>query len=175
MIEIYTDGSCNPNPGKGGWGAYIVYPDGKTENLHGGQENTTNNQMELMGAIKGLSHFEKKQKIKIYTDSQYVQKGITGWIRQWKKNGWRTANRKPVKNVDLWQQLDSECKKHTITWSWVRGHNGNYGNEKADELAGLYVNGETKKEPELTLAQRVSALEQKFDSILQDYLAEEHF
>ncbi len=133
-IEIYTDGACRGNPGPGGWGAWLQYGE-NTKSLCGGENNTTNNRMELMAAIKGLEALSQGCNVNLYTDSQYVKKGITEWINGWKTNGWRNAAKKPVKNADLWQLLDIATTRHTIKWIWVKGHAGNIGNEKADQLA----------------------------------------
>jgi ribonuclease HI len=133
-IIIYTDGACSGNPGPGGWGALLVYGDHEKE-LYGGESDTTNNRMELLAAIKGLLSLTRGSHVQLYTDSTYVQKGITEWIHNWKKNNWRTAARKPVKNADLWQQLDDVSCKHSIDWRWVKGHSGHPGNERADGLA----------------------------------------
>ncbi len=133
-VIVYTDGACSGNPGPGGWGAWLI--SGKhAKELTGGMAETTNNQMELMAAIEGLKALKGPCHVTLYTDSVYVKDGITKWIHNWKKNGWRTANRKPVKNAELWQALDAEVASHDITWKWVKGHNGDPGNEKADELA----------------------------------------
>ena len=134
VVKIYTDGACSGNPGPGGWGAVLIY--GEVEkDLFGGEPDTTNNRMELLAPIKALEALKRKTTVEIYTDSQYVKNGITTWIHGWKKNGWRTANRKPVKNVDLWQELDELAQKHDISWHWVKGHAGHPENERADELA----------------------------------------
>ncbi len=134
-IEIYTDGACSGNPGSGGWGAVLLYK-GHEKKISGSAKETTNNRMEMMAVIEALKAVKKsKADIIIYTDSKYVQNGITSWIHGWKKNGWKGSNRKPVKNVDLWQDLDLESSKHNIDWQWVKGHNGNKYNEIADELA----------------------------------------
>ena len=135
----YTDGACKGNPGAGGWGAHLIFSDGSTQDLYGGDTETTNNRMELMGAIQALTHSSHEQKLEIWTDSSYVQKGITEWIEGWKKKGWKTASRKPVANQDLWQQLDKLCQQRDVDWHWVKGHAGHAGNEKADELANLGV------------------------------------
>ena len=133
-VEIFTDGACSGNPGPGGWGAILRY--GKTEKeLSGGHENTTNNQMELMAAIRALESLKKPCFVDIYTDSSYVKDGITKWIHNWQKNGWRTAARKPVKNADLWQRLLDALGAHDMNWHWVKGHAGHPENERADELA----------------------------------------
>ena len=133
-ITIYTDGACSGNPGPGGWGAVLT--SGKHEKeIFGGVKETTNNRMELTAAIKALEAVKTKSEIDLYTDSTYVKDGITKWIINWKKNGWRTAARKPVKNDDLWQELDKLIAKHEVKWHWVKGHAGHEGNEKADCLA----------------------------------------
>ena len=133
-VEIYTDGACRGNPGPGGWGAVLMYGD-KRKEIFGGDANTTNNRMELMAAIQALSALTRECELTLYTDSQYVRKGITEWIDNWKKRGWKTAAKKPVKNADLWQELDSQVARHKINWVWVKGHAGNEGNELADQLA----------------------------------------
>lgn len=133
-VEIYTDGACRGNPGPGGWGALMIYGDTYKE-LYGGEHNTTNNRMELMAAIEALSNLKRHCELILYTDSQYVRKGITEWIDNWKKRGWKTAAKKPVKNADLWQKLDQAASLHKIEWVWVKGHSGNEGNEMADQLA----------------------------------------
>ena len=138
QLEIYTNGACKGNPGPGGWGALLLYGDNRKE-LCGGETNTTNNRMELLAAINALSSLSRHCDITLYTDSQYVRKGITEWIINWKKRNWRTAAKKPVKNADLWQLLDTEVAKHQVTWVWVKGHSGNPGNEKADELANCGI------------------------------------
>ncbi|MGP4716748.1 DNA polymerase III subunit epsilon [Psychrobacter sp. T6-6] len=135
----YTDGACKGNPGAGGWGAHLIFSDGNTQDLYGGDTETTNNRMELMGAIQALTHSPHEQMLEIWTDSSYVQKGITEWIEGWKKKGWKTASKKPVANKDLWQQLDKLCQMRDVSWHWVKGHAGHAGNEKADELANLGV------------------------------------
>lgn len=134
MIKIYTDGSCIGNPGSGGWAAIIL--DGKNEKIiSGNKNNTTNNQMELMAAIKSLSNFNKKKSLKIFTDSNYVKDGITKWIKNWEKNNWKTSNKKPVKNQELWKKLDKLVKFHNVKWEWIKGHSTNIYNNLADELA----------------------------------------
>lgn len=135
-IEIYTDGACRGNPGVGGWGAVLSYGSHKKE-IFGGEAHTTNNRMELMAVIRALEQLKQGSKVRLYTDSQYVQKGISTWIHGWKKNGWRTASKAPVKNVDLWQQLDALIAPHQIEWLWVKGHATSLGNIKADQLANL--------------------------------------
>jgi ribonuclease HI len=134
IVEIYTDGACRGNPGPGGWGAWLKYA-GVEKELYGGEKESTNNRMELMAAIQALEALTQPCAIKLYTDSKYVLQGITEWMNNWKKRGWKTAAKKPVKNEDLWRRLDAAIEKHTINWSWVKGHSGNEGNEKADELA----------------------------------------
>lgn len=133
-VILYTDGACRGNPGPGGWGVWFQYGMHKRE-LFGGESETTNNRMELTAAIRGLAALSSPCKVELYTDSKYVLKGITEWMPDWKKRNWKTAAKKPVKNVDLWQQLDAEASRHKIDWQWVKGHNGDPGNEKADELA----------------------------------------
>ncbi len=133
-VEIFTDGACKGNPGPGGWGVLLRF--GEIEkSMCGGEKDTTNNRMELMAAIEGLAALTEPCKVKLTTDSQYVRKGITEWISNWKKNNWKTAAKKPVKNSDLWQRLDEESKHHDITWLWIKGHSGHRENEIADELA----------------------------------------
>ena len=136
IVEIYTDGACSGNPGPGGWGALLSY--GKhTKEIYGGEAETTNNRMELTAAIEALNMLNKPCTVHLHTDSVYVKDGITKWINGWKQRGWKTAAKKPVKNVELWQALDTATKPHNIIWKWVKGHAGNPGNEKADELANL--------------------------------------
>tara|TARA_B100001142_G_scaffold180907_1_gene180507 strand:+ start:467 stop:904 length:438 start_codon:yes stop_codon:yes gene_type:complete len=138
MIKIYTDGACKGNPGVGGWGALILQDDKNIE-LFGGENETTNNRMELMAVIMALKEMSPTEELTIYTDSTYVQKGISEWIKNWKLNNWRSSNKKPVKNKDLWMQLDEASYARKINWEWVKGHAGNEGNEKADELANKGV------------------------------------
>lgn len=133
-VEIYADGACKGNPGPGGWGAWLQY-DGKEKSIHGGEAITTNNRMELTAVIRALEVLKRSCSVKIYTDSVYVQKGMTEWIISWKSRNWRTADKKPVKNDDLWKLLDAQASQHKIEWIWVKGHAGNAGNEKADALA----------------------------------------
>ncbi len=133
-VYVYTDGGSRGNPGIGAWGVFIENEKKEIEELSGFEENTTNNKMELTAAIEGLSHLDKEIDIVLYTDSKYVKDGITKWIKNWKVNGWKTAAKKPVKNADLWKKLDSEVNNHNVTWSWVKGHSGNKGNEIADNL-----------------------------------------
>lgn len=134
IIEIWTDGACSGNPGPGGWGALLVAGN-KRKELFGGEPDTTNNRMELRGAIEALNALKGPSKVKLHTDSTYVKDGLTKWIHGWKRNGWKTAAKKPVKNKDLWQDLEEACKRHDIAWVWVKGHSGDEGNEMADELA----------------------------------------
>jgi ribonuclease HI len=134
-IVIYTDGACSGNPGPGGWGAVLICGDHRKE-INGGEADTTNNRMELIAAIEALNALTKApSKVALYTDSNYVKGGITGWINNWKRNGWKTANKKPVKNADLWQSLDEATNRHNVSWHWVKGHAGHPENERADELA----------------------------------------
>ncbi|HEC07008.1 ribonuclease HI [Thiolapillus sp.] len=133
-VTLYTDGACKGNPGPGGWGALLRYGEVEKE-LWGGEEATTNNRMELQAVIEGLSALTRPSSITIVTDSQYVKNGMTQWIHNWKRNGWKTAARKPVKNADLWQQLDALVQKHDVHWEWVKGHSGHPENERADQLA----------------------------------------
>ena len=137
-VEIFTDGACSGNPGPGGWGAILRWR-GEERELFGSNSSTTNNRMELTAVIEALNALKKKSLVTIYTDSQYVQKGITEWLGNWKKNGWKTAARKPVKNDDLWRRLDDLCNQYTVKWYWVKGHSGNQGNERADALANLAI------------------------------------
>jgi ribonuclease HI len=133
-VTIYTDGACSGNPGPGGWGAILQFGD-ITKELNGGEAHTTNNRMELMAAISALEALKRPCTVDLHTDSQYLRNGIMSWIHGWKKNGWRTADKKPVKNVDLWQRLDAALAAHKIEWHWVKGHAGHPQNERADELA----------------------------------------
>lgn len=133
-VTIYTDGACSGNPGPGGWGALLQYG-GAEKELSGGEADTTNNRMELMAAIKALEALKKSCTVELYTDSTYVKDGITQWIFGWKKNGWKTAAKKPVKNADLWQLLDTQTRRHTVNWHWVKGHDGDERNERVDGLA----------------------------------------
>lgn len=133
-VVIYTDGACSGNPGAGGWGVLLQFGDREKE-LSGGEHETTNNRMELRAAIEALNALRKPCTVSLHTDSTYVKDGITKWIMRWKENGWRTAAKKPVKNVDLWKALDDALKRHDVSWHWVKGHAGHDGNERADELA----------------------------------------
>jgi len=133
-VEIFTDGACSGNPGPGGWGALLRY-NGKVKELSGGEALTTNNRMELTAAIRALDALKQPCRVELHTDSEYVKNGISGWIEGWKRNGWRTADKKPVKNVELWQALDEARRRHDVHWHWVRGHAGHPENERADELA----------------------------------------
>ena len=139
MIKVYTDGACKGNPGEGGWGALIVQGDTNKE-IYGGESNTTNNRMELMAVIKALSLMSSENDVTIFTDSTYVQKGISEWIINWKRNGWKSSSKKPVKNKDLWVELDSLNASLSVNWQWVKGHAGHPENERADYLANLGVN-----------------------------------
>lgn len=141
QVEIYTDGACRGNPGPGGWGALLRFGDSEKE-LFGGEADTTNNRMELMAAIQALKALKHKCSVTLWTDSQYVQKGITEWLPNWKARNWRTASRKPVKNADLWKRLEAEVVRHEVSWHWVRGHSGHVENERADELANRGIDEE---------------------------------
>ncbi|RTZ60848.1 MAG: ribonuclease HI [Gammaproteobacteria bacterium] len=134
IVEIYTDGACKGNPGPGGWGAVLLYK-GSERELSGCEPETTNNRMELQAVIEALSALKRPCQVRVLTDSQYVKNGITSWMRDWKKRGWKTAAKKPVKNKDLWLLLDDAASRHQIEWAWVKGHAGNAGNERADQLA----------------------------------------
>lgn len=144
-IEIYADGACKGNPGPGGWGAWLI-ADGHEKELFGGEPVTTNNRMELTAVIRALEALKHPSRVKMYTDSAYVQKGITEWIHGWKARGWRTSSKEPVKNAELWRELDRLSQQHQIEWIWVKGHAGNVGNERADALANQgvarYLGGE---------------------------------
>lgn len=137
-IEIYTDGACKGNPGPGGWGALLRY-NGHEKTLSGAEMQTTNNRMELTAAIQALATLKRPCGVNLYTDSQYLRLGMTQWLRQWKLNGWRNAKKEPVKNADLWQQLDELATKHDIIWHWVKGHAGHPENEQVDELANQAI------------------------------------
>jgi ribonuclease HI len=133
-VVIHTDGACSGNPGPGGWGAILDY-NGTRKELSGGEAHTTNNRMEITAAVEALNALKRPCKVSMHVDSQYVKDGITKWIHGWKKNGWKTADKKPVKNAELWQALDEAIKHHEISWHWVKGHDGHADNERADELA----------------------------------------
>lgn len=133
-VRIYTDGACSGNPGPGGWGAVLLY-NGERKEICGGEINTTNNRMELEATIQALQALKRRSTVALFTDSRYVTDGITQWIDGWKARGWRTAGKKPVKNMDLWQLLDAQTSNHDVTWHWVKGHDGNRENERADTLA----------------------------------------
>ena len=136
MFVIDTDGACSGIPGPGGWGARLEGPDGVNE-ISGGEAATTNNRMELSAAIEALASLPDNSQVTLVTDSNYVKDGMTSWLDNWKKRGWKTAAKKPVKNVDLWQALDAQCQRHQVEWQWVKGHSGHPGNERADELARI--------------------------------------
>jgi len=140
VVEIYADGACKGNPGPGGWGV-LLRAGGAEKELFGGERETTNNRMELTAVIRALEALKRRCKVRLYTDSQYVQKGISQWIHDWKRRGWRTAERKPVKNDDLWRRLDELAGGHDIEWHWVRGHAGHPENERADALANRAIGG----------------------------------
>ena len=137
-VHIYTDGSCKGNPGPGGWGAVLMFGDEERE-IFGGEPATTNNRMELVAVIEALATLKRRCPVVLHTDSQYVQKGITEWIHNWKRRGWKTAAKEPVKNADLWRRLDEAAAAHDIEWRWVKGHAGDPGNERADALANMGV------------------------------------
>ncbi len=137
-VIIYTDGACKGNPGPGGWGAWLRNG-GHERELWGGEAQTTNNRMELTAVIEALAALKTRSQVQVYLDSEYVRNGITSWIHNWKRRGWRTADNKPVKNVDLWQRLDAEVQAHAVQWCWVKGHSGDPGNDKADALANRGV------------------------------------
>jgi len=143
VIHIYTDGACKGNPGPGGWGAVLEW-NGKEREMFGGEPATTNNRMELTAVIEALGALKRPSRVRVFTDSQYVQKGITEWLRGWKARGWKTAAREPVKNVDLWKKLDEVVRTHDIDWIWVKGHAGHEGNERADALANKGVESITQ-------------------------------
>ena len=133
--KIYTDGACSGNPGPGGWGAVILDQDDKQKNISGSEKNTTNNRMELLAAIMSLKKIKTNSEVVIFTDSTYVKNGITEWMKNWKKNGWKNSSKKPVKNKDLWEKLDKLCEANSVSWKWVKGHSTNEFNNLADELA----------------------------------------
>ena len=134
IVDIYTDGACSGNPGPGGWGIVIICNDRKKE-IYGGEKETTNNRMEITAAIKALEALSHPSHVRLYTDSTYLRNGITQWIERWKKNGWKTADNKKVKNVDLWRHLESAAGRHEIKWQWIKGHSGHPENDRADKLA----------------------------------------
>ena len=134
IVEIYADGACKGNPGPGGWGV-LLRSGGREKEMFGGEAQTTNNRMELTAVIEGLLALKERSSVRVYTDSQYVQKGISEWIHNWKRRGWLTADKKPVKNVDLWKRLDETAREHEVEWHWVKGHAGHPENERADALA----------------------------------------
>ena len=133
--KIYTDGACSGNPGPGGWGAVILDQDNKQKSISGSEKNTTNNRMELLAAIMSLKKIKTNSEVVIFTDSTYVKNGITEWMKNWKKNGWKNSSKKPVKNKDLWEKLDKLCEANSVSWKWVKGHSTNEFNNLADELA----------------------------------------
>lgn len=137
-VEIYTDGACRGNPGPGGWGA-LLRSGGHCKEINGGEPQTTNNRMELTAAIEALHALKRSSSVDLYTDSQYVRRGITEWLPQWKRRGWRTAAKKPVKNADLWRLLDEAAGRHEVRWHWIKGHSGHSENERADELANFAI------------------------------------
>ena len=138
VVQIYADGACKGNPGPGGWGA-ILRAAGKEQELYGGEPQTTNNRMELTAVIRALEALQHPATVEVYTDSQYVQKGISEWLHAWKRRGWRTADKQPVKNIDLWHRLDRAAAPHRVTWHWIKGHAGHPENERADALANRGV------------------------------------
>ena len=137
-VVIHTDGACRGNPGPGGWAAVLEHA-GREKELYGFEAETTNNRMELLAVIRALEALKRRCRVRIVTDSQYVMKGVTEWMPSWKRRGWRTADRKPVKNVELWQRLDAALRQHEVEWEWVRGHSGHDGNERVDRLANLAI------------------------------------
>ena len=146
VVEIYSDGACRGNPGPGGWGA-LLRANGAEKELYGGEAATTNNRMELMAAIRALEALKRPSRVKLYTDSIYVMKGISQWIHDWKKRGWKTADKKPVKNEDLWRQLEAVAGKHEVEWHWVKGHAGHPENERADALANKGIPADETNSP----------------------------
>lgn len=143
-VVIHTDGACRGNPGPGGWGALLEH-NGRERELYGFEAETTNNRMELMAVIRALEALKRRCHVRVVTDSQYVMKGVTEWMPNWKKRGWRTADRKPVKNLELWQRLDAALAQHDVEWKWVRGHSGHDGNERVDQLANRAIDENTGK------------------------------
>jgi ribonuclease HI len=146
IVEIHTDGACRGNPGPGGWGV-LLSAGGREKELSGAATATTNNRMELTAAVEALKALTRSCRVRLYTDSVYVKQGITEWMTRWKRNGWRTSDRKPVRNQDLWQALDEQAVRHQIEWHWVKGHSGNVGNERADRLANEAIDAMLRKEP----------------------------
>ena len=140
LVEIYTDGACRGNPGPGGWAAILTFR-GREKILQGAERQTTNNRMELTAAVSALDALKQPCRVDLYTDSEYVQRGISEWLSEWKRRGWKTAARKTVKNRDLWQLLDEAAGRHQVQWHWVRGHSGNHGNERVDRLANEAIDG----------------------------------
>jgi len=138
FVEIFTDGACRGNPGPGGWGAILRYR-GREKEIFGGEAETTNNRMELMAVIMALETLNRRCRARVSTDSQYVHKGMTEWLPNWRRRGWKTASRQPVKNADLWRRLEAAVARHDVEWAWVRGHSGHLGNERADHLANLGI------------------------------------
>jgi len=145
QVTIYTDGACSGNPGPGGWGALLMWQ-GRIREICGGEAQTTNNRMELMAALQALNCLREPCMVELYTDSVYVRNGITNWIEGWKRNGWRTADKKPVKNIELWQSLDIARERHQVDWHWVKGHAGNDYNERADALARKGLEAQRKNQ-----------------------------
>lgn len=140
MVDLFTDGACSGNPGPGGWGVLMQWR-GEEKELNGGERETTNNRMEMMAAIRGLEALKRPAAVRVHTDSSYLRDGITKWIREWKKNGWKTAAKKPVKNMDLWQRLETAIERHQVEWHWIKGHAGHPENERADALARAGIPG----------------------------------
>lgn len=155
-VEIFTDGACKGNPGVGGWGALLRYGEHEKK-LYGGELETTNNRMELMAAIEALKALKKPCQVELTTDSSYVKNGIQSWLESWKAKGWKTANKKPVKNQDLWQALDEEVSRHQVNWHWVKGHSGHPENEIADELANLGVDKVLAEQDLMAARQKITA------------------
>lgn len=146
-VTIFTDGACRGNPGPGGWGALLSH-EGRERELYGGEAQTTNNRMELLAAIQGLEALHEPCEVTLVTDSEYLKKGITEWLANWKKRGWKTASKKPVANADLWQRLDEAAQRHHMHWEWVRGHSGHAGNERADALANRGIDENANQQGE---------------------------
>jgi ribonuclease HI len=159
QVTIHTDGGCSGNPGLGGWAAVLRYGD-KSKEISGGEIATTNNRMELRAAIEALQALKEPCAVTLFTDSEYVRNGITGWIHGWRRSGWRTKEKKPVKNADLWQQLDSETRRHTIEWKWLKGHAGHADNERCDVLAGEQMASLRKKHSKEELAKALKSFRQ---------------